>query len=92
MSKDVVTARRTPSSSNYYSWVWVIPLRDGRFRIRTIEVPRHLVDNEISFYDDDMNIVRDEFVDDIAEIDDAVRRSGVDPEDLDAPWNNDFPL
>jgi hypothetical protein len=92
MSKGVVTARRTSSSSDFYSWVWVIPLSDSRFRVRVIEVPRHLVDEDIDFYDGDMTIVGDDFVDSVDDIDEVVRCSGVDPEDLEAPWHNGFPL
>lgn len=92
MSKGAVTAKREPSSSGLYSWAWVIPLQDGRFRIRVFEVSQRLVDDDICFNDDDMNIVHDEIVDEISEVDDVVAAANVDPEKLDAPWKNDFPL
>jgi hypothetical protein len=92
MSKGALAARRSPGSPDHYSWVWVIPLPSGQYRVRTIEVPRNLVDEDECFYDEDMVIVRDEMLNSIDEIDDAVGRVGVDPQDLDAPWKSDFPL
>jgi hypothetical protein len=92
MTKALVSARRSSGSPDSYSWVWVLPLRDGRFRVAAIEVPKRLVDNDISFYEEDFDTLYLKIVPDIAEVDAAVREAGVDPNDLDAPWHNNFPL
>jgi hypothetical protein len=92
MSKADIAAKRVPSSSDLSSWIWVIPLPDGMFRVRAFEVSNALVAAESCIYDGDMSIVHDEIVSSIDDIDESVRRAGVDPDDLDAPWKCDFPL
>lgn len=92
MTKALVSARRQSSSQNSYSWVWVLPLPDGRYRIAAIEVPKRLVDDDICFFEDDIETPYLKIVDEIGRIDAAVLEAGVDPDQLDAPWNNDFPL
>lgn len=92
MTRAPVSARRQSSSIDAYSWVWVLPLPDGRYRIAAIEVPKRLVDEDICFFEDDMTTPFLKIVNDLAEVDAAVMEAGVDPEQLDAPWNNDFPL
>ncbi|MDP9793709.1 hypothetical protein J2S43_002221 [Catenuloplanes nepalensis] len=92
MSKAHVSARRVSGSDDSYSWVWVLPLPDGRFRIAAIEVPKHLVDEDICFAEEDMRVPYLKIVDELGGVDAAVQEAGVDPETLDAPWNNDFPL
>lgn len=92
MTKAEISARRPSSDPDRYSWVWVVPMQDGRFRIAAIEVPKRLVDENICFYDGDFDTPYVKIVDEISEIDSAVREAGADPEELDAPWHNDFPL
>ena len=92
MTKGAISARRASSSPDCYSWVWVIPLSNGKFRVAAIEVPKHLVDNDISFFDEDFETPFLKIVDTIDEIDATVVEAGVDPNELDAPWHNDFPL
>ncbi|MCZ7420753.1 hypothetical protein O7605_14635 [Verrucosispora sp. WMMA2121] len=92
MTKALVSARRSSSSGDCYSWVWVLPLPDGRFRVAAIEVPKQLVDDDVCFFEEDMSTPYLKVVDEIGEVDAAVLEAGVDPEQLDAPWKNDFPL
>ncbi|WP_143163067.1 hypothetical protein [Couchioplanes caeruleus] len=92
MSKSSIAARRESGQADHYSWVWVVPRQDGRFRVVAIEVPKHLVDNDECFFEDDMTKPYERVVDNIEEIDGAVCEAGVDPEALDAPWHSDFPL
>ncbi|MBL7498708.1 hypothetical protein I6A84_15360 [Frankia sp. CNm7] len=92
MTKAEISVRRPSSNPGCYSWVWVNPMLDGRFRVAAIEVPKHLVDEDVCFYDGDFETPYIKIVSEISEIDDAVREVGADPEELDAPWYNDFPL
>lgn len=92
MTQGSVAARRASSQEACYSWVWVVPLQSGEFRVCAMEVPKHFVDEDKSFYDEDMTTVYLKIVDSIDGIDGAVREAGVDPDDLDAPWHSDFPL
>ncbi len=92
MSKSDIAASRVAGSHDALSWVWVIPLPAGGFRVRAFEVGRDLIDADACFYDDDMSIVHDEIIPSIDDIDDSIRRSGVDPDDLDAPWKCGFPV
>jgi hypothetical protein len=92
MTKGAIAARRVSGQDDHYSWVWVIPLRAGGFRVAAIEVPKHFVDEDESFFDDDMTMPYVKVVAAVEEIDAAVREAGVDPEELDAPWHSDFPL
>ncbi|WP_162794608.1 hypothetical protein [Nonomuraea lactucae] len=57
-----------------------------------IEVPKQLVDNDASFFEEDMVTPYLKIVDTVEQVDTAVMEAGVDPEDLNAPWHNDFPL
>jgi hypothetical protein len=70
----------------------VVPLRTGQFRIAAIEVPKHLVDDDEDFYDEDMFTSYVKIVDAIDQVDTAVQEAGADPESLDAPWRSNFPL
>ena len=92
MTRGPVSARRPSGSPDTYSWVWVLPIPDGRYRVAAIEVPKELVENNVSFFEDDMRTVYLRILDSLDGIDDAVREAGVDPDELDAPWHNDFPL
>lgn len=92
MTRGSIAARRVSGQDDHYSWVWVLPLRDGRFRVAAIEVPKHLVDDDVSFFDDDMTMPYVKVVESVDDVDDAVREAGVAPEELDAPWHSDFPL
>ena len=55
MSKGVVSARIAPRGEDRYAWVWIAPLRNGSFKVSTVEVPRNLIDNDISFYEPDID-------------------------------------
>lgn len=92
MTKGSIAARRISERADCYSWVWVIPLRSGKFKVAAIEVPKRLVDEDISFFEDDMDTPYVKVIDEFDGIDDAVREAGVDPEALDAPWHSEFPL
>jgi len=92
MSKSEVAARRNSASAASESWVWVIPLKAGTFIVRAFEVPRELLADDNDIYDGNMSIVYDEVVPSIDDVDESVRRAGINPEDLDAPWKCDFPL
>jgi hypothetical protein len=92
MTKALVSARRDASSSDFYAWVWVSPLRDGRFKVSTVELEKHFVDNDECFAEEDINRVHVGTVDDIVSVDGMIRELGVDPDTLDVPWKNDFPL
>ncbi|MFF4312721.1 hypothetical protein ACWCY6_14250 [Streptomyces sp. 900105755] len=92
MSKSEIAARRAPSSAESESWIWVIPLRSGEFRVRAFEVLRDLLADGNDIYDGNMSIVHDEVVSSIDDVDESVIRAGVDPEELDVPWKCDFPL
>jgi hypothetical protein len=91
MTRAAVAARRVSSDENCYSWVWVIPLESGQFRIAAIEVPKHFVDDDESFFDDDMSTTYLKIVESVDDVDGAVREAGVNPDALDAPWHSDFP-
>jgi hypothetical protein len=65
---------------------------DGHFRVALIEVPKHFVDNDQHFYENDISTRFLKIVEDISEVDQTVRDAGGDPADLDAPWHNGFPL
>ncbi|MFI9842432.1 hypothetical protein ACIHFD_35730 [Nonomuraea sp. NPDC051941] len=92
MTRTLVSARRKSESVDRYSWVWVLPLPDGRFRVAAIEVPKQLVDNDKCFFEEDIYTPYLKIVDTVDRIDEAVREAGVNPADLDAPWHNNFPL
>lgn len=92
MSRADVAAQRQASTAGHASWVWVIPLEDGNFRIRAFEVSRQLLVNDDDIYDGNMDIVYDEIVRSIDDVVRAVAAAGVDPEELGAPWHCDFPL
>lgn len=92
MTKALISARRASGTPYTYSWVWVLPLPDGRYRVAAIEVPKHLVDNDTCFFEEDFETPYLKVVSELPEVDAAVREAGVDPEELDAPWQNNFPL
>ncbi|WP_055714839.1 hypothetical protein [Streptomyces torulosus] len=92
MTRALVSARRQPSTQNAYAWVWAFPLRDGKFRVSTVEIPKRFVDEDTCFGEEDIERVHVATVETVEEIDAIVRELGVDPETLDAPWKNDFPL
>ena len=92
MTGGAVAARRPSAQADHYSWVWVIPLRSGQFRIAAIEVPKKLVDNGACFFEEDMTTAYLKIVDTVNDVDVAVQEAGVDPEELAAPWHSDFPL
>src|SRR5215510_7693373 len=92
MTRDLVSARREAARADHYAWVWVSPLDDGRFRISTVEVARGIVDNDVCFFEDDIERVHVATASDLDEVDELVRALGVDPDTLDVPWRNGFPL
>jgi hypothetical protein len=88
----LVSARLPARALGVYSWVWVLPLPDGRFRVAAIDIPEQLVDDDVCFGEDSINTRFLKIVDDVDHVDGAVHEAGGDPEELDAPWHNDFPL
>ncbi|WP_157407383.1 hypothetical protein [Actinomadura atramentaria] len=92
MSHALVSARKEVASPDVYGWVWITPLSDGTFKVSTVEVPKHLVDEDICFFEDDIVRTHIGTVADISEAEALVVGVGVDPEDLNVPWHNDFPL
>jgi hypothetical protein len=92
MTRGAVAARRRSTQDDCYSWVWVIPLQSGMFRVAAVEVPKHFVDEDKSFFDEDMTTPFLKTVATLDEVDNAAREAGVDPDELDAPWHRDFPL
>ena len=92
MSKAHVSARHEAASAENYAWIWVLPTPDGRFRVALIEVPKHFVDTDQHFFEDDLTTRFLRIVDNIDEVESAVREAGVDPENLEAPWHNGFPV
>ncbi|MFI6964949.1 hypothetical protein [Streptomyces sp. NPDC050149] len=92
MSGALVSARCDPRSPESCAWVWVFPLPGGTYRISTVEIPRYLVNEDSCFGEEDIDRVRVATVATLADVDNVVRELGVDPENLDAPWKNDFPL
>ncbi|MCX5376757.1 hypothetical protein [Streptomyces sp. NBC_00091] len=91
MSRATVSARHDASSNELHSWVWVFPARDGTFRVSTVEIPKNLVDDEC-FAEEDLSRDHIATVRELSAVDEVVRNLGVDPNSLDAPWKNDFPL
>lgn len=92
MSKGVVSARIAPRGEDRYAWVWIAPLRNGSFKVSTVEVPRNLIDNDISFYEPDIDRTNIATVDTVQEAEEIVISLGVDTDDLAPPWHNGFPL
>ena len=92
MSKGVVSAKMTPKTAERYAWVWIAPLGDDTFRVSTVEVPRDLIDNDVSFYEPDIERTRVATVASVQEAEEVVRSLGVDPDELAPPWHNGFPL
>ncbi|RST07360.1 hypothetical protein EF910_06670 [Streptomyces sp. WAC07149] len=92
MSRATVSARRKASSDERYAWVWVFPARDGTYRVSTVEIPKNLVDDDECFAEEDLSREHICTVGNLSEVEEAVRELGVDPDSLDAPWKNDFPL
>lgn len=91
MSRSTISARREASSDDFYSWVWVFPSQDGTFRVSTVEIPIILIGDEC-FSEEDISRSHIATVRELPEVDEVVGNLGVDPNDLDAPWKNDFPL
>lgn len=88
----LVSASLPAAGPGLYSWVWVLPLPDGRFRVAAIGIPKRLVDNDECCGEDAINTRFLRIVDDVDHVDSAVREAGGDPEELAAPWHNCFPL
>ncbi|NEW29528.1 hypothetical protein [Nocardia cyriacigeorgica] len=92
MLKGFVTARCEPEIESRYAWVWVYPLKDGRFDVSTVEIDKKFVDNDDDVGEDDISRRDLGIVHTIEEVDKLIEQLGVDPNDLDAPWHNGFPL
>lgn len=87
-----VTARLAVSDSGTSSWIWVLPTPDGRIRVARIVVPKELAESGGFFAEDDYETAEVVYVGSVDDVDDAVRNLGGDPDLLDSPWRNDFPL
>ncbi|MGY2112951.1 hypothetical protein ACW9HR_03430 [Nocardia gipuzkoensis] len=92
MLKQFVSGRCNPSSEDNYAWVWVHPTRDGRFDVSTVEISKELVDNDESVGEDQIRRTDLGVVEEISQVDELLKRHGMNPDDLDAPWHNNFPL
>jgi hypothetical protein len=87
-----VTQKLEDPGPDACSWIWVLPVPDGRIRIARIVVPRHLADTGEWFGEEDVTTESVRFVDHVDRVDDVVRGLGGDPDALESPWRNDFPL
>jgi hypothetical protein len=67
-------------------------LPDGRYRVALTEVPKHFVDNDEWFYEENVTTRYERVVDSVEEVEAAVREAGADPDALDVPWRNDCPF
>ncbi|MEU4560465.1 hypothetical protein AB0F72_18975 [Actinoplanes sp. NPDC023936] len=92
MTKGVISARLAPKVDDRYAWVWIAPLRNGTFRVSTVEIPRNLIDDDISFYEPDIDRTVVATVGTVQEAEEIVISLGVDADDLAPPWHNAFPL
>ncbi|MEU9301703.1 hypothetical protein [Streptomyces sp. NPDC048269] len=92
MTRSTVSARHKPSSEDLYAWVWVFPSQDGTFRVSMVEIPKNLIDEDECFSEEDISRIHIATVGKLSEVDEVVSNIGVDPNDFDAPWKNDFPL
>ena len=92
MTKSIVSARMDATRPDSYAWIWITPMRDGSYKVSTVELWRDLVDNGVCSFEGDITRNHVGILSDVAEIDDFVRRLGVDPDTLDGPWHNGFPL
>ncbi|MFD2688461.1 hypothetical protein ACFS5L_27000 [Streptomyces phyllanthi] len=57
-----------------------------------MEIPKHFIDEGICFAEEDIDRVQVATVATSEAVDSVVRDLGIDPDSLDAPWKNDFPL
>ncbi|GAA3807321.1 hypothetical protein GCM10023083_47920 [Streptomyces phyllanthi] len=67
-------------------------MQDETFRVSTVEIPKHFIDEGICFAEEDIDRVQVATVATSEAVDSVVRDLGIDPDSLDAPWKNDFPL
>lgn len=92
MTRQPVAARHEPACVDHYAWIWVLPIPGGRFRVALIEVPKHFVDDDQCFFEEDYDTRFLRVVHSVDEVDAAVQEAGGEPGDLDVPWRSDFPL
>ncbi|WP_281905638.1 hypothetical protein [Nocardia cyriacigeorgica] len=92
MLKGSVTARCDARSDRNCAWVCVYPRSDGQFDVSTVEIDQRYLEADDDVGEDD--IIRSDLgiFGSIAQVNEAVKLVGVDPDDLAAPWRNDYPL
>ncbi|MEU6293980.1 hypothetical protein [Streptomyces erythrochromogenes] len=91
MTKAGITARVAAHEPERVAWVAVYPV-DGGFMVFTVEIPEHLADDSACFGEESITRRNVGTFPTIEEVDGAVTGLGVDPDELDAPWRNDYPL
>lgn len=87
-----VTQRLVDPEPGTCSWLWVLPVPGGRIRIARVLVPAALAESGEWFSEDGYTTAAVTFVDSADDVDDVVRDLGGDPESLESPWRNEFPL
>ncbi|MER5929832.1 hypothetical protein [Streptomyces sp. NPDC002054] len=91
MAKAGVTARIPAKDPENVAWVAVYPVDDG-FMVFTVEIPEGLAGDSECFGEESIARRRLGTVRTVDEVDQVLLGLGVDPDDLDAPWHNDYPL
>ncbi|RSS87037.1 hypothetical protein EF903_17875 [Streptomyces sp. WAC05292] len=91
MTKAGITARIAAHEPGRVAWVAVYPV-DGGFMVFTVEIPEHLADDNTCFGEESITRRNLGTFSTIEEVDGAVASLGIDPDELDAPWHNDYPL
>ncbi|WP_136518142.1 hypothetical protein [Cellulomonas telluris] len=87
-----VTQRLPTPDTERATWIWVLPVPDGRIRVAAVAVARELVDSGACFAEDDVRTESVTFVDRVDDVDAIVVALGGDPSGLESPWRNEFPL
>ncbi|MEV4190717.1 hypothetical protein [Streptomyces toxytricini] len=91
MTKAGITARIAAHEPGRVAWVAVYSV-DGGFVVFTVEIPEHLADDSACFGEESITRRNVGTFPTIEEVDGAVASLGIDPDELDAPWHNDYPL
>ncbi|MEU0492421.1 hypothetical protein ABZ249_24585 [Nocardiopsis sp. NPDC006139] len=90
MLRGLVSARVDSGDPSYLSWIFVQVLNDDRLRISKVSVPKSLVDGCFGEADISREVIG--VVSEISEVDSLLSSLGVDPDSLEEPWKNEFPL
>ncbi|WP_306367158.1 hypothetical protein [Nocardiopsis sp. CC223A] len=90
MLRGLVSARIDSVDPSDISWVFVQILKDDSLRISQVSVPKSLVDG--CFGESDISREEIGVVSEISEVDSLISSLGVNPDSLEEPWKNEFPL